>query len=125
MRNELRRFGLLAPPGNTVMEFELPRLVPAGVTSNHNRLSRPGAGISSDSLTKMAESVDRAAFDLAQAYPEVILYGCTSGSFLRGRGNERSVAQKISDATGKPDDRLCSVPPGAVRCLSQLTVIQA
>lgn len=102
MKTQLRRFGVLAPPGNTAMELELPSLLPAGVTSNHNRLSRPGAVMSSESLTKMAESVDRAAFDLAQAYPEIILYGCTSGSFLMGRGNERSAAQKIFDVTGIP-----------------------
>lgn len=102
MHNQLRRFGVLAPPGNTALELELPPLLPAGVTSNHNRLSRPGAGITSDSLVKMADSIDRAAYDLAQAHPEVILYGCTSGSFLFGIGREAEVAQRIADVTDIP-----------------------
>lgn len=102
MNNDLRRFGVLAPPGNIALEREFPPLLPAGVAVNHNRLSRPGAAISADSLTRMAESVDRAAHDLAQAHPEVILYGCTSGSFLFGIGREAEVAQRIADLTDIP-----------------------
>jgi maleate isomerase len=100
MNNELRRFGVLAPPGNIAMERELPPLLPPHVVMNHNRLSRPGSSISAESLRAMAESVDRAAHDLAQAHPEVILYGCTSGSFLAGIGRESEIAQRIADITG-------------------------
>lgn len=102
MDNQVRRFGVLAPPGNIALERELPTILPAGVVANHNRLSRPGSNISAQSLRAMAESVDRAAHDLAQAYPEVILYGCTSGSFLFGIGREAEVAQSIADLTGIP-----------------------
>ncbi|MEN3293928.1 MAG: maleate isomerase [Burkholderiales bacterium] len=100
MNNQLRRFGVLAPPGNIAMERELPSLLPAGVTLNHNRLSRPGNGITSESLLAMANSIERAAHDLAQAHPEIILYGCTSGSFLAGVGREAEIAQRIADMTG-------------------------
>ncbi|ANN65867.1 aspartate/glutamate racemase family protein [Bordetella bronchialis] len=100
MNNDVKRFGVLAPPGNTAMERELPFALPAGVAMNHNRLSRPGSGISADSLLAMADSIGRAASDLAQAYPEIILYGCTSGSFLAGIGREAEVAQRIADLTG-------------------------
>lgn len=102
MNNQLRRFGVLAPPGNIAMERELPPLLPPHVAMNHNRLSRPGSAMSAESLRKMAESVDRAAHDLAQAHPEVILYGCTSGSFLFGMGREAEVAQRIANLTGIP-----------------------
>jgi maleate isomerase len=102
MSIRVRRFGVLAPPGNVALEQELPPLLPAGVHMNHNRLSRPGAAISSDSLLAMAESIERAAFDLSQAYPEVILYGCTSGSFLAGIGNEAKVADRIEKFVNIP-----------------------
>jgi maleate isomerase len=102
MNNQLRRFGVLAPPGNIAMERELPPLLPPQVAMNHNRLSRPGSAMSAESLRTMAESVDRAAHDLAQAHPEMILYGCTSGSFLAGIGREAEIAQRIADATGIP-----------------------
>lgn len=68
---------------------------------NHNRLSRPGASITrSDSLLRMADSIERAARDLAHAHPEIILYGCTSGSFMVGIGREAELAQRIVDVTG-------------------------
>jgi len=102
MQTTIRRFGVLAPPGNVALEQELPRLVPAGVCMHHNRLSRPGAAISADSLLAMADSIGRAAHDLAQAYPEAILYGCTSGSFLAGIGREGEVAERITQQVGIP-----------------------
>ena len=102
MNNNVRRIGVLAPPGNVAMERELPRYVPEGIAINHNRLSRPGSGITKESLLAMIDSVDRAAHDLAQAYPEVILYGCTSGSFLAGPGREDDLGKRITGGTGIP-----------------------
>src|SRR5688572_3686011 len=102
MDNNVRRIGVLAPPGNVAMERELPRYVPEGIIVNHNRMSRPGSGITRESLLAMIDSVDRAAHDLAQAYPEVILYGCTSGSFLAGPGREDELGTRITSATGIP-----------------------
>ena len=100
MDNNVRRIGVLAPPGNVAMERELPRYLPEGVVMNHNRMSRPGSGITRESLLAMMESVDRAAYDLAQAYPDVILYGCTSGSFLAGPGKEDELGERITRQTG-------------------------
>jgi maleate isomerase len=100
MDNNVRRIGVLAPPGNVAMERELPRYLPPGVVMNHNRLSRPGSGITRESLLAMIDSVERAAYDLAQAYPEVILYGCTSGSFLAGPGKEDEIGDRITRHTG-------------------------
>jgi maleate isomerase len=100
--NNVRRIGVLAPPGNVAMERELPRYVPDGIAVNHNRMSRPGSEITRESLLAMIDSVDRAAHDLAQAYPEVILYGCTSGSFLAGPGREDELGKRITSGTGIP-----------------------
>jgi maleate isomerase len=102
MDNKVRRIGILAPPGNVAMERELPLFLPPGVVMNHNRLSRPGNAISRESLLAMAESLDRAAHDLAQAHPEIIVYGCTSGSFLEGVGKEARLAERITRLTGIP-----------------------
>lgn len=102
MDNNVRRIGILAPPGNVALEREIPAFLPPGIVMNHNRLSRPGNAISRDSLLAMADSVERAAHDLAQAYPEVIVYGCTSGSFLEGVGKEARLAERITKHTGIP-----------------------
>lgn len=122
MNNQMRRFGVLAPPGNVALEREFPPLLPPGVAVNHNRLSRPGAAISAESLTRMAESVERAAHDLAQSYPEVILYGCTSGSFLFGIGREAEVAQRIADLTGIPAITTSTAVVNALRAVKATRV---
>lgn len=102
MENNLRRIGVLAPSGNIVMEREFPRYLPTGFTVVHNRLSRPGSDMTKGQLVGMMASLERAAKDLAQSYPEIILYGCTSGSFLLGIGNEGEAAEKIKEYTGIP-----------------------
>jgi maleate isomerase len=100
MNNDVRRIGVLAPPGNVAMERELNRHVPAGIVVNHNRMSRPGTAITRESLLAMIDSLERSAQDLAQAHPEVIVYGCTSGSFLSGPGREDELGDKIREYTG-------------------------
>lgn len=102
MDNQVRRIGILAPPGNVALERELAPFLPPGIVTNHNRLSRPDSSISKESLLAMMDSLDQAAVDLAQAYPEVIVYGCTSGSFLLGLGKEGQLAQRITQGTGIP-----------------------
>ncbi|HYC46859.1 MAG TPA: hypothetical protein VED01_15395 [Burkholderiales bacterium] len=104
MDNNVRRIGVLAPPGNVAMERELPMYLPAGIVVNHNRLSRPSPDVTKESLTLMMASVDQAARDLAMAWPqpEVMLFGCTSGSFVSGPGTEEEAASKITRITGIP-----------------------
>lgn len=100
--NAVKRIGILAPPANVALERELPMFLPEGVVTNHNRLSRPEAGLTKESLLAMGESVARAAADLAYARPDVVMYGCTSGSFLDGFGQESAIAERITAQIGVP-----------------------
>lgn len=102
MKNSARRFGVLFPPGNVAMERELHGRLPHGVSMHCNRLSRPNSSLSEESLLAMTQSLERAARDLAQTYPEVIIYGCTSGSFIRGAENDKEIADSIERLTGIP-----------------------
>ena len=43
MNNDVRRIGVLIPPGNIAMERELPIHAPDGVVVHFNRMSRPGS----------------------------------------------------------------------------------
>jgi len=95
-----RRIGVLIPPANTAMEDEIPRFLPPQVDISFNRLSREGRSLTRESLLSMARSVSRAAGDLAWCEPDVIVYGCTSGSFLDGIGNETALARQITAETG-------------------------
>lgn len=102
MDNQQRRIGVLLPPGNVTVEREFARYAPAGVAFNYNRLSRPVSESSKSSLLSMVHSLERTARDLAQTHPELMLFACTSGSFLEGRGKEDELARRIFTYTGVP-----------------------
>ena len=104
MDNNVRRIGVLGPPGNVTLERELPQYLPAGIVTNHNRLSRPTPEVTKESLMAMMASLEQASRDLAMAWPkpEVILYACTSGSFVMGPGHDKALADDIMSYTGIP-----------------------
>ena len=122
MDHQVRRIGVIAPPANVALERELPRYLPEGFAVNHNRLSRPEAALTKESLIAMGQSATRAARDLAMARPEVIIYGCTSGSFLDGLGNEGRIADEITGVTGVPAVTTSTAVIEALRALGARTV---
>ena len=102
MNNALRRIGALIPPGNVTVEREFSQFAPAGVFVHYNRLYRPTVSVDKEGLLSMINSAEQASRGLAQANPEVILYACTSGSFLSGPGREDEIGDKIRQWTGLP-----------------------
>ncbi len=98
----LRRVGVLIPPSNVTCELEFPRFTPDGVRCHFNRLSRAGTELTRESLLGMMRSVERAAEDIAYAKPEVVVYACTSGSFLEGPTKHHVLAERIEAKTGIP-----------------------
>lgn len=72
------KIGLVTVNTNLVMECELLRLAPEGVSVHVARM-RGADG------NEMARSARGAVEDLAEAGVDVIIYGCTSGSFFRGQ----------------------------------------
>lgn len=102
LNNNQRRIGVLLPPGNVSVEREFSSFVPDNVAINYNRMSRPVSVSTKSSMLSMLPSLERAARDIAQCNPEVILFACTSGSFLEGRGREDEIAQRIREYTGIP-----------------------
>jgi maleate isomerase len=98
MDNNKIRIGLVVPPGNVAMERELALYLPDEVLMNVNRLSRPTPQVTKESLLAMIDSVDQAVKDLQMCFPcpSVIIYGCTSGSFVSGPGREAEIADRIT-----------------------------
>lgn len=98
----IRRVGVLLPPTNAACEAEFPRYMPEGCAVHFNRLSRPGTQLSHDSLLGMIPSVERAASDLADLRPAVMLYACMTGTFLAGHARHADMGERIRRATGIP-----------------------
>jgi maleate isomerase len=123
MDNNVRRIGVIVPPGNVAVEREFPLHIPAGFVLNVNRLSRPDSIQTSESILAMNDSLELVAHNLAQAYPEVITYACTGGSFLEGPGNEGQPAERILKRTGIPGISTSVVVVEALRAFGARRVL--
>lgn len=99
MTAQRKRLGLLVPSSNTSMEYEFARYMPRGVTLHTSRMPIAPEVTESSLLAMSAASVDHARL-LADCRADVILYGCTSGSFIKGKGFDARIAQDIEQATG-------------------------
>jgi maleate isomerase len=94
------RIGLILPSLNATMEPDLNRLAPEGVNFHATRLLLEQAN--PETLAKMAEDSTAAAKMLATCDCTTLLYGCTSGSFIKGVGWYRELSKMMEDATGIP-----------------------
>lgn len=119
------KIGVLVPSTNTTMEGDLHRLAPVGVSVHTGRVRLPGHEVSAGALAEMAERIDGAADDLATCGVGVIVYGCTSGSFFRGRSWDEELAARIARQTGRPFVTTSSAAVEALRHLSVRRVAAA
>ena len=81
------RLGLIVPSSNTNNEPEFDRTVPEGVSLHTARMHLEDAA--ADSLTEMADEVERWVELPSTADVDVIAYGCATGSLVKGRGTTR------------------------------------
>jgi len=94
------RVGLLLPSSNTTMEPDFYRMAPEGVTVHSARMMLRSVTV--EGLEEMSGEATKAAELLATAGVGVIVFGCTSGSLLKGVEWERSLVSRIGDETGIP-----------------------
>ncbi|MHA2231300.1 MAG: maleate cis-trans isomerase family protein [Candidatus Hodarchaeales archaeon] len=92
------RIGLLVPSTNVSMEPEFYLMAPEGVSIHSSRLVVSGAS-SLESYASMAAQTGEAASRLKMIDPTVMVFGCTSGSFIE---NENEIRKKIESKTGAP-----------------------
>jgi maleate isomerase len=99
------RIGIIVPSTNTTCEEEFRQIAPQGISIHTARVYNPEAKSEEEkeaTLMRMNQEVERAAREVAGVEPDVILYGCTTGSFLKGPGYDLEVESKISSTTGIP-----------------------
>ena len=90
------RIGLILPSVNLVMEPEFNRMAPEGVSIHASRVLVMGKP-SVEGYVSMAEAAARAAEELATAEPDVLAYGCTSGSIV---GGDEAITRRMQEAVG-------------------------
>ncbi|NIN52838.1 MAG: maleate cis-trans isomerase [Nitrososphaeria archaeon] len=96
------RIGLIVPPTNTVIEAEFHRMIPAGVSVHTSRVEwrRPEVGVKG--ATELSEGVVDAARRVATADVNLIVWGCTGGSFVKGVGFDQEIIKNVEEATNIP-----------------------
>ncbi|HIC96327.1 TPA: maleate cis-trans isomerase [Candidatus Bipolaricaulota bacterium] len=99
-RHRHRRIGLIIPSSNTTMEVEFTRHLPEGVSVHSARVHLERVTV--EELEGMAERVEEAALLLGDARVDLIVYGCTTGSLIKGKGYDLELERRIEGATGIP-----------------------
>lgn len=94
------RIGLIVPSSNTTMEPDLYRSLPPGVSVHTSRMFLKDTTPSA--LEEMTEEVERCAKRLRTADVDVVAYGCTTGSLLKGVGYDQEIEARIEEITGAP-----------------------
>ncbi len=99
---ERKRIGLLVPTTNRTMEDDFAGWMPRSVAMHTMRMYHPPEqpATMAERLQIMDDHVGESARLLAMARPDVIAFGCTSGSFLHGLGWDQKIVEEIQEASG-------------------------
>ena len=95
------RIGLLVPSINTTMETEFWRIAPQGVSVHSARIAGGRHG-TPEELRSMEGASKKAAEEVAMVEPDVVVYGCTSGSFFEGPEWNRKICDQLTAITKAP-----------------------
>jgi len=82
------------------MEPEFYAMLPSGFTVHTSRLTLREVTV--EDLTQMEKNIEEEASKLKDAGVEVIGYGCTSGSLLRGKGHDKEIEARIERGSEVP-----------------------
>jgi len=95
------RIGLLVPSINTTMETEFWKIAPPGVSVHTARIAGGRHG-TPETLRGMEDASKAAATDVGMIEPDVVVYGCTSGSFFEGPTWNKKICEQLTAITKAP-----------------------
>src|SRR5689334_24860473 len=87
--NIRKRIGVMVPSTNTTCEADFQLVAPPGVTVHGQRLWLTNEGTGDRAFERMNAEIQSGARYLSTAHVDVIVYGCTTGSFFKGPGWDR------------------------------------
>ena len=90
-----KRIGVMVPSTNTTCEADFQMTVPRDVTIHGQRLWMTNEGTGDDAYVRMNAEIESGARYLATANVDVVVYGCTTGSFYKGPGWDTQMLELI------------------------------
>ena len=100
--NPRKRIGVMVPSTNTTCEADFQMTVPRDVTIHGQRLWMTNEGTGDDAYVRMNGEIESGARYLATAHVDVVVYGCTTGSFYKGPGWDTEMLELIRREAGVP-----------------------
>lgn len=94
------RIGLVVPANNTVIEPDVYRHLPDGVTVSAAQMDVEGG--SESGFEDQEREIERCGRTLRDARIDVAVYGVTTGSLVKGPGYEREIERLLGGAAGVP-----------------------
>jgi maleate isomerase len=94
------RLGLIVPSSNTTNEPEFQRVLPEGISLHTGRM--PLEDVNAEDLSAMAETATGAAEHLGHAGVDVVAYGCTTGSLVKGHDYAEDLETRVAETAGTP-----------------------
>jgi maleate isomerase len=94
------RIGLIIPSANSNMEPEFYKMAPDEVSTHTSRMLLPKLTV--ENLIEMGKLAVKAALELKTAAVDILVFGCTSGSFVKGLGHDREIVDALEGATSIP-----------------------
>lgn len=96
------RIGVVVPATNTATEHEFWPCMPEGVTLS---FARAVSSRDTDQMRRLAAykaGALKGAMEVAEVRPDLIVWACTSGSFVNGPGYDRALSDEIQEAAKVP-----------------------
>ncbi len=90
-----KRIGVLVPSTNTTCEADFQLTVPRDITVHGQRLWMTNEGGGDEAFDRMNAEIESGARYLATAHVDVVVYGCTTGSFFKGPGWDTQMLELI------------------------------
>ena len=97
-----KRIGVMIPSTNTTCEADFQLTVPRDVTIHGQRLWLTNESNGDDAYVRMNGEIESGARYLATAHVDVVVYGCTTGSFFKGPGWDREMVELIERTASVP-----------------------
>jgi maleate cis-trans isomerase len=97
-----KRIGVMVPSTNTTCEADFQMTVPRDITIHGQRLWMTNEGTGDEAYVRMNAEIESGARYLATAHVDVIVYGCTTGSFYKGPGWDTEMLDLIRREAGVP-----------------------
>jgi maleate isomerase len=115
--------GVMHPAPGLSMETEFHKIAPEGVAITTTRMPFPKS--TPETLIALSDYVEEAADLLAQARPNLIVFFCTAGSFIKGIGYDYEIMNKIERRVGIPALTTSTAVIDSLRALNARKIVVA